>query len=237
MKSIMIILLSAFVTTLMATDPVPVEGERLYVVAESGINARVYPSLNHQVLFGIGFGEQVKVLEIDQNTSECIDEKSGHWIKIAHGNQIGYVFDAYLSKLPPVKYVGLGSDADYMDKLKNYALMQIGSTMPKVTYNNLITGEGAFKIDIHNLKNGCQYVEYHYWEGLDCELQLSHLRPNEIQYLLTEIFGNNANFDASEVPALEEGKTIQFSTEDTFYVTIRKLDSKYSIFLEVGSCC
>ena len=237
MKSIMIILLTALSFLLYATDPVPAVGDRLYVVAESGINARVFPSLNHQILFGVGYGEQVKVLESDPNSSECIDDLAGHWIRIAYGNQVGYVFDGYLSKLPPVEFDDLYSDGDYMDKLKNYALMQLGSIMPKVTYNNMLNGEGAFKIDIHNLKQGCQYVEYHYWEGMDCELQLSDLRPNEIQYLLTEIFGMNPNFNQTEVPTLEDGKTIQFATEDSFYVTIRKLNNKYSIFLEVGSCC
>ena len=237
MKSIMIILLMALTISINATDPLPAVGDRLYVVAESGINARVYPSLNHQIIFGIGYGELVKVLESDTNSSECIDDRTGHWIRIAHGNQVGYVFDGYLSKLPPVEFDGLDTAADYMDKLKNYALMQIGSTMPKVTYNNMLNGEGAFKIDIHNLKQGCQFVEYHYWEGMDCELQLSDLRPNEIQYLLKEIFNENPNFDETELPSLEDGKTIQFATEDTFYVTIRKLNNKYSIFLEVGSCC
>lgn len=224
-------------THLMATDPLLSQGDRLFVVAHSGVNARAYPSTDHSVLFGVGYGEKVEVIEANMLESECIDDLTGYWIKVAYGNQVGYVFDAYLSKLPPLEIEDLVPSDDYIDRIKNYALMQLGPSMPKVTYNNLVDGESAFKIDIHNLKKGCQYVEYTYWEGMDAELQLTDLRNVEMKYLLAKLFHDNANFDPSEVPGLDEGKTIQFSSEEGYYVTIRKLDNRYSIFLEVGSCC
>ena len=239
MKNLSLLFLGILITLNLSatTDPALNQGDKLFVVAQSGINARAFPSTDHGVLFGIGYGEKVEVVDAGFEESVFIDEMNGHWIKVSYGNNVGYVFDGYLSKLPPMEYNELESSGDYIDQIKNYALTQLGSSMPKVTYNNLINGEGAFKIDIYNLKKGCQYVEYNYWEGMDVELQMSNLRNSEVGHLLNKLFGENANFDALEVPGLEQGGTIQFSTEDGFYVTIRKLENKYSIFLEVGSCC
>lgn len=238
MKSLLGIIFSCIITSyFFDTDPHLNQGDRLFVVAQSGINVRSYPSTNHAILFGVGYGETVEVIESDTGSLDQIDEVWGNWVKVSYGNQVGYVFDGYLSKLPPVQNQDYTSNVDYMDRIKDFALLQLGPSMPKVTYHSLTDGDGEYKIDIHNLKQGCQYVEYNYCEGKDVELQLAGMRNVEVYYLVSKIFHDCTSLDTNKVMELENHKSLSFTVDAGYYVTIKKIDQKYSIFLEYGSCC
>lgn len=86
--------------------------KKLYVFAESGLILRDSPSQWGKQVDLIPFGEQVEVLALDKNeplgtpveVQEITDFViSGHWKKVNYKNQIGYVFEGYLSPFPAPK--------------------------------------------------------------------------------------------------------------------------------------
>jgi len=91
----------------------------LVVWAISGLNMRAAPNLSSKKITTIPYGEQVKIIEkdtlspmlkiglqpeisFDKNKIPAIQIK-GNWSKIAYKNEVGYVFDGFLSKLPALK--------------------------------------------------------------------------------------------------------------------------------------
>lgn len=94
--------------------------DTLYVWAKSGLNMREFPVRDSKKIKSIPFSEKVVAIGYDGggSFSQLISEKEtlfkdtpspvkapafsliGLWLKVKHGNDEGYVFDAYLSSLP-----------------------------------------------------------------------------------------------------------------------------------------
>ncbi len=74
----------------------------LNVSATSGLNMRTVPGGQGQVIKTIPFGEQVMLVN-DENElgyEERVDWIDGRWILIEHDGEIGYVFNGFLTDLP-----------------------------------------------------------------------------------------------------------------------------------------
>lgn len=95
--------------------------DRLYVWAESGLNLREGKNFKSEIIKKIEFGEKVlcqgykteyhyynkSITIIDEiefsKGQEFSIELKGIWVKVKYKDIEGYIFDAYLSKLKPVK--------------------------------------------------------------------------------------------------------------------------------------
>lgn len=87
-------------------------GDTLWVWAQNGLNIREQPDAQAKILGKIPFGGQVITTEqqdvalpysievIKKQEGGQSLELKGYWAKIKYKNLTGYVFDAYLSKLP-----------------------------------------------------------------------------------------------------------------------------------------
>lgn len=116
-------------------------GDTLNVWATSGLNMRKGPGTDFPKIRTIGYGDKVEV--IDQylfstplditvvKKSKKSDEfvLKGFWVKVKNGKKEGYVFDAYLSRLPVLnlkKIDDSGLDSWESENLIDYIEREIG---------------------------------------------------------------------------------------------------------------
>lgn len=94
--------------------------DTLYVWAGNGLNLRTAPSVHSPIIAKVQFGDKVfckaQKSEVDYwmsmgmiadyirvNTQKVnVLDLKGDWVKVTFKDRVGYVFDAYLSKLTPV---------------------------------------------------------------------------------------------------------------------------------------
>ena len=86
------------------------KGDTLFVLAKSGLNLRSTPNAKSDVISTLPYGSKITVLEDTSYRRDAITEFEssegkltfqGNWIKVSHAQQSGYIFDGYLSHLPP----------------------------------------------------------------------------------------------------------------------------------------
>ncbi len=97
-KNLIVLALTIMTSTLWANNP----QSFLNVSAASGLNMRTVPGGQGQVIKTIPFGEQVMLVN-DENElgyEERVDWIDGRWILIEHDGEIGYVFNGFLTDLP-----------------------------------------------------------------------------------------------------------------------------------------
>jgi hypothetical protein len=75
-------------------------GQQLNVLAISGMNLRDAPKGN--VLKKIPYGASIKTLQAKSTTNpETIEGIQGNWVKVEYNGAMGFLFDGFLSTLPP----------------------------------------------------------------------------------------------------------------------------------------
>ncbi|MEO1258534.1 MAG: hypothetical protein AAFZ15_07045 [Bacteroidota bacterium] len=136
-------------------------GDTLYVWALSGLSLRAAPSTDSLRKSVIPYGAalvienhptgflQVKIMDPMPHEERkrwgfwtwssikdnCLELRpfhlKGHWVQVKYGNETGYVFDGYLSRLPAMKYVSkkkVGSNISYLkrENFVDYAAREFG---------------------------------------------------------------------------------------------------------------
>lgn len=106
-----------------------------YNWAKSGLNIRISEGVEADVIGVIPFGAEVIVLEeTDRGLSIKLSEVfskdyseasssyyiSGNWVQIRYKDIDGYVFDGYLSELPPMKLIKANDGNSYVEKFEPY---------------------------------------------------------------------------------------------------------------------
>ncbi len=99
----MICILSTALILISANNLFPISAyksaKRLYVLA-SNLNMRDKPSIKGKVIGLIPYGSKIVILRKTNQTYKSEGIK-GFWVKIRYRQKSGYVFDGYMSKLPP----------------------------------------------------------------------------------------------------------------------------------------
>jgi len=125
MKNIIQIITACLILT--STFPVSAHSPNsiLNVTASSGLNLRAEPGPHGQVIKTIPMGEQVTLTrdELGLGYADRIDWVDGEWVLVMHEDDIGYVFDGFLTSLPLPNDVNEFSsfDLDLSGPLKAYA--------------------------------------------------------------------------------------------------------------------
>jgi hypothetical protein len=75
-------------------------GDTLRVITKNGLNLRLEANQNATRIVKLEFGNEILVesLSLRQDT---IDSRPGNWLKVkTFDNKVGFVFDAFLTKMP-----------------------------------------------------------------------------------------------------------------------------------------
>jgi hypothetical protein len=93
---LLLINMSAFGNGLSDVKP------ELKVMSKSGLKLRLSPNLDSPVLEVIQYGETIFLEEDSINSREAFNVSwtKGKWIKVQYENQVGFVFDGFVSSLP-----------------------------------------------------------------------------------------------------------------------------------------
>lgn len=107
-KVLSISLLFSFVHSVYAIKSYKVS-DTLYVWAKNGLFLRSEPSTTSEKLTKLEYGSELIVVEqVLKKVAFSVEEFKGFrikgfWVQVSVNNQIGYVFDGYLSKLKPLR--------------------------------------------------------------------------------------------------------------------------------------
>ncbi len=87
-------------TSVFANDNKKIEPS-LQVMAKSGLKLRLSPNLDAPVLEVIAYGEEVTKTDdyVEARTKLTFNWVEGSWIKVKYKNQVGFVFDGFVSQL------------------------------------------------------------------------------------------------------------------------------------------
>lgn len=107
-KVLSILLLFSFVHSTYAIKHYKVS-DTLYVWAKNGLFLRSEPSATSEKLTKLEYGAELIIVEqVLKKVAFSVEEFKGYkikgyWVEVSVNNQIGYVFDGYLSKLKPLR--------------------------------------------------------------------------------------------------------------------------------------
>lgn len=137
--------------------------DTLYVWADNGLNVRLEPSSTSMVVAKIPFGNHLiargSKCELDYlERSELVQDKvettslkvnvlalNGNWVQVNYNGLVGYVFDAYLSKIaPPSMKEGEGSLLDFFAARCSYNYIERKDTLDEFGEDKIIFSNGIY---------------------------------------------------------------------------------------------
>lgn len=213
-------------------------GDTLWVWAKSGLNVREMPDAHAKVSGKIDNGEKVIVIdyqdvdypfsvrEVNENGNGTGFELKGYWAKVKYQNLVGFVFDAYLSRLPTMIghiYGNKTTEDFHVSELKKHS--------------TVIWQNGQDKYD----KNDNKFVRYIFDKAYIIEIsggsghwEKEMLFPDG--FSLTEGYLIYANTMKSPTDVLlEKGDDYLVFAIDTGTLTIKKVGS-FLVIYEMHAC-
>ncbi|TAE47502.1 MAG: SH3 domain-containing protein [Bacteroidetes bacterium] len=153
-----------------------------YVTAPSGINLRKSPGATGEKLVSIPYGQQVEVLKTDQLEPDQIETWiEGYWVKVKYQSSVGYVFSAYLCKIPAPQ---VSISADYCQEesilmgfsylLHDYAekhLKPLGAS--RILYSNGVTELGYAETSRQSYSMDVELVHEQQYESASSTLRFT----------------------------------------------------------------
>jgi hypothetical protein len=160
-------------------------GEKLNVLARSGLVLKDAPNSGVKTLGVVPYGEQVSVLE---DKAEKIKFKmggiNGYWILAKYGDITGYIFDGFLSRLPapPEDRYSLEHYVD--EKLAR------GDKREKIVINFYDSGSHSV-LEVQKCRNGAILEMHQGWESRSEILRIPHIRLEE-GFLIAKLFADKS---------------------------------------------
>lgn len=193
-------------------------GDSVYVISESGLNLRSDKNISSKVVKVIPSGQKLRVLESDSITKlPSINNIMGAWVQVVDSTDLtrGFVFDYYLSKYPPFKFVKNDNSECWVNDLLFDIKNEIGK-LDSFEYSNFRDGEGWYTMKYYILNNEAKYIEHGYWEQWENELQLSNLNTYKIaQYVNSILMHCKDNSAKFEPTYFETNKTFSYNNYES----------------------
>lgn len=131
MRFFLLAMLLFVVQFLNAQETLGEHSTQMTVISTTGLNMRSAPNLQSKVVASIPYGAKVEVLSSESFGLETVayhtyhskfrgkktsdkNEVSGHWRKVKYGENSGYMLDAYLGRIEPLKAEHKGLNKDYI---------------------------------------------------------------------------------------------------------------------------
>jgi len=195
------------------------------------------PDITAEIILTLKKGSEVQIQERSiSKTITLPNGYNGNWIKIKYEQIRGYAFDAYLSKLKPINFVGRDEKGYWENDILHDWAVSIGK-IDSAEYENYGYGEGTYSMYNFNLKGGHKYIEHYHWEHFENEIQLQGLRPEEMDQFVRSILGfcNNKNEHFSKIN-LTTQKRIDISISNEccmHWFRIKVIDGKLIIKTQI----
>lgn len=156
-------------------------GEQLNVWAVDGLPLQQEAGKAGKPIVIIPYGQRVTVLGYDKTKLPVSIKTSnperqftlkGNWIKVSYNGKLGYVFDGYLSKMPPfikARHYGLEEESEYLKR--NYGIDRIKNVKGKDGFRQTTTYYKNGNVSIETFFDGCFAGEFYlknitYREGI-----------------------------------------------------------------------
>ncbi len=209
-KNLIWFLLFSCMTKAFAIDDYS-KGDSLFVWAISGLKIKTEASSQSKIVQTLEYGTMVEV--IDDNLKQVafklnvpkVDSIKGNltlkgfWVKVKFKNTEGYVFDAFLSKMPPFKK----HKTHYFEQEDVYLERVFGK--PKHKTYTTITNKIAFKNDDFVYKNGIIRTKA-YGDGcFDHSLEIPNMSLEEA-YLFLKVMFFSSDSDEGEMKLIKASK-------------------------------
>nr|WP_294795144.1 SH3 domain-containing protein [uncultured Mucilaginibacter sp.] len=208
-KCILISLITLIQVTFSKAQPIKA-GEQLNVWAIKGLALKQQPAFSAKTLLTIAYGKPVKVIgdksfgaaTMPVKNSALLKSLKGNWIKVSYQGKQGYVFDAYLLKMPPFimdRYGVSESDEDYLKR--NYGIARTSKVKGKDEYEKTTTNYKNGNISISSVFDGC----------VDTELYLKGLTHQQATVFMEPLFSNDNNFPMEELKIIKLKEAVKIS--------------------------
>lgn len=197
-------------------------GEELTVMVSMGLNIRKRPDINSETIGAIPYGQQVTIVGYGQSPVPFESWGfTGHWAKIKSNDKTGYVFDGFLSILPP---------PDDINYIRGYFNKKHKKVKPKIrlwTYNR-----DSEVVDIHRFETGALLIK---WGMLETDNILSsYYIPGATKkdgFLLARLLYQDSRLTSLNDKTLEEGTSIT----DVYYPNVDGAINFYVSDFESGT--
>lgn len=227
------------------------QGDVLHVWANSGLNMREGPGTDFPKIKKLEYGDQVQVVDnylnstpfattvINRSKKNREFVMNGFWVRVKLGNQEGYVFDGYLSRIPAMK-----KSRDHNNNIQTESFMEYAQREFGVATH---TFDSTYTKDVHThyvYNNGIEWKEMGQ-ECWDMNLELGTLSFNEA-YLLFNAIGEfektakmkKEDYDFEPMIEIQKDKTGYYRLNvdlGTYGLTLSFDDGKF--VLAEWACC
>jgi hypothetical protein len=162
------------------------QGDTLFCFAPSGLKLRDQP--NGQALTVVPTGASVIVDTVDNYLSASFDNILGQWVRVRYKSYTGYVFDGYLSRLPPP-----GISDTSMQQYVDRHFKPVGRTAKRTNRDckTQIQGEGSYAADIRFYQHGnltLKTIDYSGWEWGHETYEFDYVSLEEVWLLLLNLY-------------------------------------------------
>jgi len=221
-------------------------GDTLYVWAKAGLNMRVSAAANASVIEKLPYGKQVIIADHDIGKAsfsvKVFNESGfvlqGFWVKVNMGDKSGYVFDAYLSRLAPLKIIESNGYKRYESELEYFEREFEVQKTPTDKSENVGGNPDSEPLitDVYESIYGITIKKWDSGSANKIEIEISELSFEE-GYVLANMFYDFENFNKEIVEYNNPKKLVitskdnnaQFSLNSTRYYTIEEKDNKLTI--------
>jgi hypothetical protein len=185
-------------------------GELVNVWNKEGLPLKQQPGTAGKNILIIPYGQSVNIIEdakpalaasVKINFYGGIYKLKGNWVKVSYKGKQGYVFDGYLSKMPPLiklKYGDFESEQDYLKR--NYGIVRVKH----------IKGKDDLKKNMIYYKNGDISTETIFDGCFDIELYLKNITYQDAVLLLLATY-SDANIPTSDLKIKKINDVVKIS--------------------------
>lgn len=181
------------------------KSNKTYVWAVKGLALREQPGISAKRIVNIPYGKSVTVIKTDEpavSMTSKIDGYSfkleGKWVKVLYDGQEGYVFDGYLSTMPPY-VIDIDTDEDYLKRLYGVAKVKI------------VEGKNGLETTTTNYKNGDVSISTVYDGCWDTELYLKNITYREAVLLMVAANSSDGNIPMEEIKIVSTNNLIKIT--------------------------
>jgi hypothetical protein len=182
------------------------KSNKTYVWSVKGLALREQPGISAKRIINIPYGKSVTIINTNEPPVPMSSKIEGYlsyklegkWIKVLYNGQEGYVFDGYLSTMPPY-VIDIDTDEDYLKRLYGVAKVKI------------VEGKNGLETTTTNYKNGDVSISTVYDGCWDTELYLKNITYREAVLLMVAANSSDGNIPMEEIKIANANSLIKIT--------------------------